>query len=309
MSTDLPANTTTELDGWNLVRESLDEFREAHEDSGQFLAEWVDQIDSLFREVLGEYERWEKKRRKEQDDLEERAKRIDREQQQLAQQWARIEETRCPEETVVSLAESQANLQELMQQSQHDQTAFSEAIRAIQAQMSELTDMAGSLRTTLRDGTEDDQGQLAELVSAKEQLQAEIATIREERDALRGERSLLEVELENVRRRVVELADSLDQQRRTAAEQESYWRGEFHRQCDLVERLASKWTGAMTAMSAERPAAATPVAPAAAADVAQRSRSEGNGNERDLALESVRAQFELLQKEATRRRRENADPA
>lgn len=309
MSTDIPTNSPTELDGWNLVRESLDEFREAHEDSGRFLAEWVDQIDSLFREQLGEYERWEKQRRQEQGDLEEQAKRIDREQQKLAQQWARIEEARCPDEMVVSLGESQANLQELMEQSHDDQTAFGEAIRAIQAQMSELTDMAGSLRTTLRDGVGDDQGQIAELVSAKDRLQAEMASIREERDALRGERSLLEVELDNVRQRVIEMADSLDQQRRTAAEQESYWRGEFHRQCDLVERLASKWTGAMTAMPTEPPAAAAPVAPAAAADVALRDRSEDKANERDMALESVRAQFELLQKEATRRRRENADQA
>ncbi|HLA83565.1 MAG TPA: hypothetical protein VJL29_02120 [Thermoguttaceae bacterium] len=142
---------------------------------------------------------------------------------------------------------------------------------------------------------------------AVERLQTEINAMRDERDAIRHEQLLLESDLENVRRNAARLAETLDEQKRTAAEQEQYWRGEFRRQCDLVERLTSQWMqtapvgpGA-TGTSRTRPETAVNTVTPSPAGVAESGVSVGNA-----ALESVQAQFELLQEEATRRRKKNA---
>jgi len=215
MSTDLPIA----IDGWDLVHESLDEFRAVGEDSRCFFAEWSAEVGSLLRELL-------------------------RERQQWAGQQRRLE-TELDKQTL-----------------------------------------------------------------AKDRFEAEMKTLREDRDALSHERSLLEAELENVRRRAAQLADSLDEQRRTATEQELYWRGEFHRQCDLVERLTGQWTQALAVgpvAPADRSAAAPQVGAATVATPGQHGGNEKEAGNQNSALESVRAQFELLQKEATQRRKENVD--
>jgi chromosome segregation ATPase len=135
--------------------------------------------------------------------------------------------------------------------------------------------------------------------------QAELDAMRGERDAAKVERQLVEAELENVRHRVEQLAEMLEDQKRTAAAQESYWRGEFRRQCSIVERLTTQWTQPAPSTRVEEiahpsqsPAAATA---ASAPPNVTPDKTSGEGE----ALESVRAQFELLQNDAARRRRES----
>lgn len=134
--------------------------------------------------------------------------------------------------------------------------------------------------------------QRAELHAQRDQLEREgghgdektldqLRQARSERDTAVHERELLETELEAVRARAAELAEALEKQRIQAAEQQSQWIAELRQQRALLTTLTARLTEQKLA-AARAPAA-----------------SETDG---DLALDSVVAQFEMLQKDVARRR-------
>ena len=102
---------------------------------------------------------------------------------------------------------------------------------------------------------------------------------------LQHERAMLEAELETVRRRVVEMAETASSEKQRTAQERSEWSKEFKQLRKLLE--------VQTLSPAKTPAPAEAV-PAAAAQVAA-----GGG---DPMLESVMAQFDMLQKDIARRR-------
>jgi hypothetical protein len=146
-----------------------------------------------------------------------------------------------------------------------------------------------------------------------ERLETEVKALREQRDAMREERVLLESELEVVRHRAVRLAEELDDQKRFAEEQQSHWQEEFGRLSGLIEQLTVRLSQMESIGPTARAGAADHGSKVSEGrgDTGSRSRREANRGRSDenAALESVRAQFEILQQEMTRRRRENAESA
>ncbi|MHB8899478.1 MAG: hypothetical protein ACYC6Y_12080 [Thermoguttaceae bacterium] len=104
------------------------------------------------------------------------------------------------------------------------------------------------------------------------------------------ERAALETELDAVRNRAAELADTLDGERQRASSERKEWTEELGRMRQLLQSLS------------QRPAAAVaPAAPAAVPEAVQPDDAQ------DPVLDSVMAQFEILQKDLARRRK--AKPA
>ena len=123
--------------------------------------------------------------------------------------------------------------------------------------------------------------------------------IRERLDRLEQERldwarqrAALETELDAVRNRAAELSDALEDERQRASGDRKDWAGEMRQMRQLLQTLSER--PAVTA-----PAAAAP-APAAEQPVEQQDAQ-------DPVLDSVMAQFEILQKDLARRRK--AKPA
>jgi chromosome segregation ATPase len=108
---------------------------------------------------------------------------------------------------------------------------------------------------------------------------------------LEQERATLEDELETVRKRCEELAEALAEQKRHNAEERAEWTAEFRQLRKIVDKQAQPGSGERHRAS---PAAA---AAASAKDAAANERAKG-----DPVLGSVVSQFQLLQKDAARRR-------
>jgi len=321
VSTDL----LTELDGWDVVSESLEAFHAGHKESGRFFAEMFDRVESLLSELLREQEQWRAERQRAEGELSQKATLLRHQEEQIVSERAQFEQARADGRATEPDAEQQRRLEAMLEQLQHDWAALCESMPEREAHAKLLAGITGQIteaRVELADLRAEIQrlAQPIELVAqdalptrASEWLQAEMSAVREERDAMRQERLLLESELENVRRRAEQSAEALEEQKRAAAEQESHWREEFRRQCSLLEELAGRLAvvgPACPVAPAEATEGPSEVSPAPTPQRGQpRHAAQASAGGGHPALESVRAQFELLQEEATRRRKENADSA
>jgi len=112
------------------------------------------------------------------------------------------------------------------------------------------------------------------------------------------ERRLLESELEAVRNRAVEMAEMLDDQKRQAAEQQNQWTDELKRMRRLMEDMSARTVqNAAAAPVAPQPVQQQPVPQQPVAP-----QSPAPQPQADPALDSVMAQFEMLQRDLARRR-------
>jgi septal ring factor EnvC (AmiA/AmiB activator) len=127
--------------------------------------------------------------------------------------------------------------------------------------------------------------------SRRAQLQEQIQQMTRQQALLEQERTQLESELEAVRNRAAETAELLAEQKRLSVQQQSVWADELKRLRCLLEGMSRRLAEVLPAADAPRPEAgrkgAVQHVPKAAADP---------------ALDSVVAQFEILQKDLARRR-------
>ncbi len=191
----------------------------------------------------------------------------------------------------------------------HDQVA--EFLRGLFVQLEELW---GQMLRQERVWQAEHQRARQELESQAAELQRQQQALEAERQRLQAEmeralaeqqqrlaqaqaeesrqREALENELELVRMRAAELAESLAEQSRQIAQERAQWSEEIQRMRRLLETLVSAQP-APAARDEEQPAAAEPARTAAAA------RPTGE----DPVLNSVMAQFQMLQRDLARRRR------
>jgi chromosome segregation ATPase len=111
---------------------------------------------------------------------------------------------------------------------------------------------------------------------------------------LEHERATLEDELETVRRRCEELADTVAEQKRQIAEERAEWTAEFRQ----LRKILDKQSQILAQRVEHGPIPPLTVVPAAPVD-------PGDGAI-DPVLGSVVSQFQLLQKDAARRRAQHA---
>jgi chromosome segregation ATPase len=180
--------------------------------------------------------------------------------------------------------------------------AVATGIRAAQAQAVQLADVVrelGQTRGELAAARHEMLGHREELRGAAEaaaavapaehesRLEEQLHHSEEERLALQQERALLESELETVRSRAAEMAETLSQQKRQISEERDQQSEELRRMRHLLEGLAGRL--------AEPPPAASPET----LEPPARSAAPPAG---DAVLDSVMAQFQMLQKDRARRR-------
>lgn len=145
----------------------------------------------------------------------------------------------------------------------------------LQRQQTALEAERGRLQAEMARALEEQQGRLA-------QVQAEEARQRES----------LENELELVRMRAAELAESLAEQSRQIAQERAQWTEELQRMRRLLETLV-RAQHAPAANDDEGPSAPPP----------GRAPANARAVDEDPVLNSVMAQFQMLQKDLARRRR------
>ena len=127
-----------------------------------------------------------------------------------------------------------------------------------------------------------------------EDLHQQIHQMEQQQASLEQERAVLESELESVRNRAVEASESLAEQKRQATEQQTQWADELKHMRRLMEEMSTQLAEGRTAAVAAPQVSAEPVAVGVPSNVG------------DPVLDSVMAQFEMLQKDLARRRAGNA---
>jgi SMC interacting uncharacterized protein involved in chromosome segregation len=128
--------------------------------------------------------------------------------------------------------------------------------------------------------------------TADPEIQNRLSLLEQERLAWTQERAVLETELDTVRTRADELADTLDDERQRASGERKDWAGELHQMRQLLQSLSDR--SVVPAQTVGTPTPAEEVPP---------ERDDAQ----DPVLDSVMAQFEILQKDLARRRK--AKPA
>ena len=130
------------------------------------------------------------------------------------------------------------------------------------------------------------------------ELQEQLQRMQQEQAARRQERAALETELEAVRNRAAELTEALAEQKRQTAQQQNEWSAEFKQMRCLLEKMAK---GMIEREADSITQALKPHHPRDEATQPREAPAHGNP-----VLESVSAQFRMLQKDVARRRQRHA---
>lgn len=134
-------------------------------------------------------------------------------------------------------------------------------------------------------------------------LQEQLGRMEKERAVLDQERLVVETELETVRNRAAELTEALAEQKRQAADERVRWANELKRMHRLMETLSQQQVEYQRVSEARRPNGQPP--PRESSEPMQPVSATAAPN--DPVLNSVMAQFEMLQKDLARRRRNGCD--
>jgi chromosome segregation ATPase len=136
-----------------------------------------------------------------------------------------------------------------------------------------------------------------ESVAAGSSSEAEHQLLAQLEDQTR-ERSLTETQLESVRERAAELAVQLEEQQRQFAEERQRWQSQL---ADLTRLVASHSRATHTNSNSET---VVTEAPRCSATTLRRSnhRTESDSPQGNPVIDSVMAQFQMVQREAARRR-------
>ncbi len=129
------------------------------------------------------------------------------------------------------------------------------------------------------------------------EIHERLERLEQERLDWARERAALETELDAVRNRAAELSDTLEDERQRANGDRKDWAGEMRQMRELLQTLSER-----PAVAASEAAGSTPATPVPAGEQPVEQQDT-----QDPVLDSVMAQFEILQKDLARRRK--AKPA
>jgi len=249
------AEPSEHLAGWDSARSAIAELRSGHDRFEQFFAGVFDELDSMAAALSRRQEYLQQTARQQQDQHSVAAVQQDRQAQQL------LEEVR------------QERLE--WRDSQEAVHSQSEQLAAIVA---ELADVRSELTRELAAGGAD-----------HEQVEQELEEARREQARLEQQQTILESELESVRNRAGELAESLAEQKRLEAKQQTEWSDEFKRVRFLLESISWRLAQGVPAAAGE-------------SQPHQQAGANSSAAAGDPVLDSVMAQFEMLQKDLAKRR-------
>jgi chromosome segregation ATPase len=304
-----------ETDG---LRQSLAEVFASHEEFEKFFAEVFSELDALSSELLRrEHGRAEEQSHKEAE-LARWSEQLEADRSALAtereQFWAEIEQKQREGASQEGEGGDEYNdsLVRMLQEAEQERAAMRTSLESAQAQNERLVQVAEELSQAQNElgGAREEIARLRErLENAPEgsasqpdpELQAQIRQKEEERAQLDQERSVLENELDMVRNRAAEMAETLAQQQREMGEERQRWSAELKRMRRVLEALTTRQAEPQEASAPSggqrgraQPAEGMPELETVARD------------QPDPVLGSVMAQFEMLQKDIVRRRRDSA---
>jgi chromosome segregation ATPase len=264
---------------WGQIQGALDEIRVCHEETANFFSGIFDELDRLCESIASQ-------------------------EQQMAKQ-AVVEQ----DELAVMQTAAKDHWEELRMQLEEDRGALRRSEQVVQEQIGQLRGIAVDL-TSAQNELRSACGELArrreELATArtptavdspedKAGINDKIRDLEQQQSLLEKERAVLENELETVRRHAAEMADSLAEQKRLAAQQQNQWTEDLRQMRMILENLTEQFA-----------ASRQPSESAAQAGLAPRVSAVASS---DPVLESVLAQFEILQQDRLRRRAQEAEAA
>jgi chromosome segregation ATPase len=318
----LSAQLSTQLVEADGLRESLAEICASQEEFGRFFAGVFAELDALSAKLVRRSQAWQSHATETESELQQRSDRLNTERAAIAAEreeaWKEIQEKRRQLEhehpqVAAAGAGDNGQLQRMLEEAERDRTALRTALEDAQKQSERLAQVADEFSHTraelaearrelerLRNGLDHgaDPAQAQPDQKAQEQLQV----LQQERAQLDQERVVLETELDMVRNRAAETAEALAQQQRQMADERQQWAQELKRMRRLLEGLAGRALDHPPAARPQRTMVEPRRTNGTSPDEPCAPRANG-----DPVLGSVMAQFEMLQKDIVRRRRESAE--
>jgi chromosome segregation ATPase len=318
----LSAELSTQLVEADGLRESLAEICASQEEFGRFFAGVFAELDAISVDLVRRNQAWQSRATETESELQQRSEHLQAERAAIAAEreeaWKEIHQKRQQVEqehvhVAAAGAGDNAELQRMLEEAERDRTALRTALEGAQKQGECLAQVADELSHTraelaearreieqLREGM--DHGVDTAQSPSDGKVQEQLQVLEQERVQLDQERVVLETELEMVRNRAAEMAEALAQQQRQMADERQQWAQELKRMRRLLEALAGR--------AIEYPAVGGPprafVEPRRATETSPDEPCTPRANG-DPVLGSVMAQFEMLQKDIVRRRREGAE--
>ncbi|MCC6124389.1 MAG: hypothetical protein IT426_05485 [Pirellulales bacterium] len=270
--------------GWEGVSSALREIRDCHAETWAFFHGIFEELnlfsiglDARKRHLVQTVQAGEEHRQTESAEFGERLSQL------ISQREAEREEIR---ETRESVREQVAQLAAVASELASAQAEFQANFQLIREEI------AKNREALAREATEFP----APKNGANGELEQKLTDLERQHAALEQDRAVLEKELEGVRNRAADLAESLAEQKRLAVQQQTQGAAELQRMRQLLENIARQDAFARPHREIEPlPRAADPVTPPA-------SKPEPAAAASDPVLGSVLAQFEMLQQDRARRR-------
>ena len=269
------------------VREAVSRLRGCRQEYRQFFAELVGRIGAL-SDALVERQKCLEHRANDQQEVEADAP--------AAFDPAQLEalEHRLREPLEQVLAATTARLE-------HESAAPAFDPSPLEQRLDQLTELIGQLAEAQAAAA----AMGSEEATEPDELQQQLDAIEQQRREWDNERTAMVTELEVVRNRAAEMTDLLDQQKRGAEQQQVQWSEELRQMRQLLGGIMEHMEQHEVAAPAAGPA---PRALAAADDGEGKPEqpstpSETESSDDDPVLDSVMAQFEILQKDIARRKK------
>jgi len=270
------------VDGWEPLTRCLEQLRGGHAEVDQFLRGLLEELDQTHSQ-LSQHELQLLRQREQLAD----------QRDQLAQREQSAQQGDAGDER------TQAELESLRE----ERDELRKQLKQERAQGAKLTDAALEL-TTVQAELARAQGELAEERKVRREVDGNLGEdVQGLVSGLEQERAVLETELEAIRRRAAELSGTLDEQKRRAEQDREKWAAELAHLRRILQQQA-EWLAEQH--RAQAVPAQTPAAPPVHAEQPRASApaaAEESGE--DTVLESVMAQFEMIQKDIVRRREKN----
>jgi len=314
-----PSIQPVETDG---LRESLAEICASQEEFCKFFSGVFAELDAISSKLVRKRQAWSLDRAEAESELQRRSARLEAERAAIAaereQAWKEVDERRTQIEhergqVAAAGAEPNGQLLEMLEEAGRERSALQTVLEESQKQSARLAQVADELAHTraelaearqeigqFREGPDHAGGDRAR-ARPDPKLQKRLHAMEQELAERDQERVVLESELDMVRNRAAEMAETLAQQQQQMADERQQWTQELKRMRRLLEILSSRGLEHTAAAEAPCSRAAAGRTPGKSADEAAAARQNG-----DPVLGSVMAQFEMLQKDIVRRRKESA---
>jgi len=322
VSDDLPSPRVDQ----GVIRSCLAEIGAAHEECVRFFLEVFDQFESMAGQLAARQQAWLVRRKEEEEDFRRRQTALEQQRAELAARQEQIlkESSQVRAESAAAAAEESTRFAQAMAEAQQERSALRDAVQTALGDVARLGQVAQDLTATREELTlvreEMHKQQSAWEAACQTAAPApppppadgapeKIESLGKELAAMERERAVLETELEAVRNRAAEMAEALESQRRQSAEERALWTEELKRLRGLMEALAERQA------EEERPPATVPMVRAGACpanppqEAAAPAPAAGPTADPDPLLNSVMAQFQMLQKDLARRRKSAVDSA